>query len=395
VKASSSTGSQSSISSRRPINGLTTLPVRPSPSRQLVSPKKAKSPEVVDLDTDSDRGASKSRPRSVQRSRTSSPHVSTTNYLSAWIKSDVQPIRFEANVRSPQLPTSSRPPTERKDDTSSTQTSLFRNLPQTTRNNSIPPASQQSTRSFQLPKTPTVLIPPSEAQVLRRIKEDISFIRTNPREVEERVGVARFVDIDLNATVFQRAKQKRQKPQTDRQALRLELGEPAPVKDIKDVSITEPSRAVRFLLQERFKPLNPSLSFENRHNQRQLNGKFQFVTKYIWSKGVMRKKQSALPKRACQCSPNESCRGLCKCAIVQAKEPDKVLVDVAGVRPYERNPKGINVLSRELLNLSSRLTPIIFECTKSCSCGNSCANKVVQKGRTLCLQIFMTERCGF
>ena len=37
----------------------------------------------------------------------------------------------------------------------------------------------------------------------------------------------------------------------------------------------------------------------------------------------------------------------------------------------------------------------IIECNSSCGCGQDCWNRVVQKGRTLPLEIFMTPKCGF
>src|SRR5947208_3852078 len=37
----------------------------------------------------------------------------------------------------------------------------------------------------------------------------------------------------------------------------------------------------------------------------------------------------------------------------------------------------------------------IIECNDNCACGANCWNRVVQKGRTLPLEVFMTEKCGF
>lgn len=396
VNRSSDKRSYLAGSSSRPTNGLTTLPVRPSPGRQTLPPKKAVIPEVIDLDTDSEGDIvdkSQHRPLNRPKSRSLTPATADLK-LSDWIKPEVKPIRFDATTQATQLSTTWNQP--RLDRNLATRTNLFHNLPQIKRSAGSPPSSSQpSSKSIQLPKPPTVLIPASEAQVLRKIKEDISYIRVNPQEVETRVGVARFVDTDLNEDIFQKAKQKRQKTSVNRASIKLDLRKAEPVEDVHDSTIIEPRFAIRHVLQERFKHHQPPLTFANRQNERQLSGKFQFVNKYVWSKGVLKKKQQALPKRACQCLPSTACRGSCMCAIVQAKDPGEPLKDVLGVRPYERNSLGLNVLSRGLLDLSSKQTPIIYECTPSCSCGDTCASKVVQKGRTLSLQIFMTEHCGF
>ncbi|PWN19283.1 SET domain-containing protein, partial [Microstroma glucosiphilum] len=37
----------------------------------------------------------------------------------------------------------------------------------------------------------------------------------------------------------------------------------------------------------------------------------------------------------------------------------------------------------------------IFECTKACGCSDDCPNRVVQKGRTVPLEVFKTKMCGW
>ena len=41
------------------------------------------------------------------------------------------------------------------------------------------------------------------------------------------------------------------------------------------------------------------------------------------------------------------------------------------------------------------LKPEIMECNKNCRCDKNCYNRLVQRGRTLPLEIFMTKTCGF
>lgn len=393
------------IKKKSPIisNGISNLSLQPSPIRQISSAK-ASPLVIVDLDTESDKDVSRNKQRkagSPPKVRSPSPQVASLS-LSDWIKPEVKSIRFDPSIKSSRQSDVSRTAVsthtakKAKDQVSSSQ-SLFRNLPQATKNSSSLLKYQRLPGSSQTPKVPSVIVPPTGAQVLRRIKDDITYIRTNPKEVELGVGVARFDDTDLNAAAFDRAKQKRRKGPIKRESLLLDLDPRAPSKSVQDPSeIEQPRSAVRLILQERFhRRHDVPLKFRNRIDERCLDGKFQFVSKYIWSRGVTKRKQTELPYRACRCGETDSCRNACDCAIVQAKKPGKDLKVVHGVQPYEQNAQGITVLSQSFLALSLQQNPVIYECTDKCSCGFLCTNKVVQYGRTLPFEIFETGRCGF
>ena len=53
----------------------------------------------------------------------------------------------------------------------------------------------------------------------------------------------------------------------------------------------------------------------------------------------------------------------------------------------------LTVLTQHFLNYAEKHE--IQECNDDCMCDESCFNRVVQLGRTLPLEVFMTERCGF
>lgn len=377
------------------------LSIRPSPSRQIPVAK-SRSPVIVNLDSESEKEVLKQVRKPSVLHRDHSPDLPVIDLsLSDWIKPEIKPIRFDPNFESSKpdkfscLSPVNKNTTDLPKSHTSSSASLFRGLPQSTKRADGPSKPLSTPSNPQIPKVPVVIVPPTEAQLLRRIKDDIGYIRTNPRNVENGLGVRRFDDADLNAAIFEKAKQKRRKNAVDRESLSLGLDYAEPSKKTKDSTIVEPRSAVRHVLLERFKPHSHEapLTFKNRIDERCLDGKFQFVSQYILRKGVMKRRPAPLPYRACRCVPTELCQGICSCATVQAKEAGKDLKIIPGIRPYKRNARGTIVLTQSILDLSSY--PVIYECTDKCSCGPSCTNKVVQKGRTLPLQIFETGRCGF
>lgn len=111
---------------------------------------------------------------------------------------------------------------------------------------------------------------------------------------------------------------------------------------------------------------------------------FVFINKYQYRAGVVPLSEDFI----CGCTCVDGCEPTqCDC-LAQEEETEGHIV------PYERciqDPK-LFVISKDFLHRKS----MIFECTASCNCqGEKCWNHVVQKGRTVRLEIFDTGPRGF
>lgn len=168
-------------------------------------------------------------------------------------------------------------------------------------------------------------------------------------------------------------------------------------QSLKNLSIGEevlhPAEAARQILTSRFdEQVTPPLTFTNEVNEKRLHGKFQFIDRYVFSQAGIK---TAPPRTnyGCDCS---ECHISCKCFTKDWK--DKAGHHIEQKPTYTRRADGIVVLSEQYL--AQELDPAakhfeITECNELCKCGPDCWNRVVGKGRTLPLEIFQTEKCGF
>ena len=294
-----------------------------------------------------------------------------------------QPIRFntaipsiESNVKSPQ----------------SAQFSL------------VVPLTQDGVRTSQpgIGPVPYRIDPKKEKQsLLEELKKSIEPVKTRLHEVEKYFGQTGFSEAfrtDEDVIRLQNAASIKRKKK--RKGLKLDWGAQPPVAEPDSVSnsdiLVHPTQQVKQLLTDRFQELHdPPLTFANDVNDRRLNGKFQFVDRYIFCQGV----RTANPNQNYGCS----CTGLCEptacqCSLHSHDIRSQSLNTLDSIVTYIRRPDGLVVLSDQYM--LNELTPAahhfeISECNENCSCGPDCFNRVVGRGRTVPLEVFETEKCGF
>jgi len=201
------------------------------------------------------------------------------------------------------------------------------------------------------------------------------------------------------------------KKKVDRSSVKLDWGSSTPTAFNTPGELVHPQKQVKEILTDRFhKPFGPPLSFANNVNDRRLNGKFQFTDRYILRTGVREADPgSNYGCRDCggQCHPS-TCECLQKDVDDDDSDDDDDGDDPRGrsggathreqIQTYVRRADGLVVLSdnyieRELNSDAKHFE--ITECNELCPCGPDCWNRVVGKGRTVPLEIYETEKCGF
>lgn len=125
---------------------------------------------------------------------------------------------------------------------------------------------------------------------------------------------------------------------------------------------------------------------------------FRFISENVLGKGVSRVDASFLS--GCECTSVEDCMyGGCEC-LSDLPDLDAELVDSDGdssgrngdqsrVKKFAYYSSGESAGLLRASYLHTRTA--IFECHEQCSCGPGCPNRVVERGRTLPLQIFRTS----
>lgn len=401
-------------------NGMTNLSLRPSPrpqdrveDKQLLNVmKKGSGPnDAIDLISDSEDMMSKRnnrRPRLTDRKASESPsHQDEPYNLEDWMQPETKPIRFDpensGSLKAGLDPTAASSGTRSSSPTKVTR--LTSHIP-SQEPALVNGASSNSPRSRSSQKPIQVLVPPTPAQhdakrkdIVRRLKADVAYIKTHPYEVAAATGVAPFDNTDLDEDISRKARQKKHK-KVDRQAITLDtntyLSSLIKSEECPQMEMVHPRKQARRILTERFKQAYIApLSFENRRNERYIHGKFQFISEHIPNKKVNSKKPIPLPSHACQCQ--DGCEAGCSCTTPREMVNGKIMQSETSFTPYQRLSDDLIVLSSGFLDTWSDKLRVLFECTEGCicSCSNSCKNRVVQKGRTVPLQIFETAHCGF
>ena len=229
-----------------------------------------------------------------------------------------------------------------------------------------------------------------EAHLLAELKKDTSIARSRASTVEEVFGshgLSKHYDdtgsIDQKKSLTQPKAKK-----VKRSKVKLDWGVPLPGSTFNPADVIPPAEQARRLLDAKFEDISSKapLTFLNERNDRQIDGKFQFIDSYIDRGGVLKIK-SAPPDFGCTCFKQcESPDALCRC--LQAQD-DPTLV------PYIRRQDGLTTLNPYFIDVVGSNPQEIYECNDTCTCSKECFNRVVQNGRTVPLQIFMTRRCGF
>jgi hypothetical protein len=107
---------------------------------------------------------------------------------------------------------------------------------------------------------------------------------------------------------------------------------------------------------------------------------FEFVSSYVLRKGVEPVDEQF--RYGCDCGLVCGTTS-CSCLSLERDSTDTIV-------PYNRLPDGTSVLARDFL----KRTAMIFECSSLCGCDKTCWNRVVERGRTVQLEIFHTGNRG-
>lgn len=352
------------------------------------------------------------QPQYNSRNKSANPIRHTDSFQTAsFFTQDLKPIRFDPTSPT-DIPKDSFTSTTSQSTTGTDSATVRKPFIRVPTRGELPPISGATSQLAAQPKHGSqtaskaqvlVKIPPHPSQVLakskdivRKLKQDVSYIKEHPEEVSEFAGVLPFDDTPLDRKALRKAKQIKHK-KVSRNDLSLEfinLSLQSPTPQASASRLVHPRKQARQILQERFRLRQGSnITFENRRNERQLNGKFQFVSDYIPRGKVKTRPQIPLPPRECQCI--DGCGMYCGCLTSHQTDVNAEGVQSAvAVQPYRRRDDGLVVLSDDFIEKWSDKVRI-FECGEFCSCPLTCVNRVVQKGRKVALQIFETRRCGF
>ncbi|KAK4937605.1 hypothetical protein LTR10_021823 [Elasticomyces elasticus] len=233
--------------------------------------------------------------------------------------------------------------------------------------------------------------------MLKELKKSPNIAQEKPEEARRLFGVT-FSNIFAPESDDERmvkvASKKARK--VTRKGIQLEgddLAKSIQRLDLDKITI-HPAQAVRAVLTNRFnEQLSPPITFANDVNERRLPGKFQFVDHYVIREGV---RLAPTSRSGCRC---EDCRiSTCTCFSKTIGDREDSTARIGQNRTYTRRPDGLVVLSDDYIEQELDKTADhyeITECNEFCRCGNDCLNRVVGKGRTVPLEIFQTDKCGF
>ncbi|KAL9109363.1 MAG: hypothetical protein Q9227_005993 [Pyrenula ochraceoflavens] len=186
----------------------------------------------------------------------------------------------------------------------------------------------------------------------------------------------------------------------DRRSISLDLkSEPDPgvlsaLSSLRLNSFLDPQVQAQRIQGQKFEGI-ANLTFTNNMDGSQLHGKFQFTHSYIPGdlkvRKYMRDTHSEEFYAGCGCKVCDS--DSCECIAKEDIENDFEEIEGEDViRTYQINPDYSITLRDDFM---ARENPVIKECNEVCGCGPACMNRLVQRGRTVHLDIFKTPKCGF
>ncbi|KAL1885545.1 hypothetical protein Plec18167_001039 [Paecilomyces lecythidis] len=124
-----------------------------------------------------------------------------------------------------------------------------------------------------------------------------------------------------------------------------------------------------------------TLTLSSEENATSFPDNFDFINAYVLRRGV--EKADASFDAGCDCGIVCDMKS-CTCLSLEEGSDDPII-------PYEIRSDRTYVLSNDFL----KRTAMIFECTALCACSRHCWNRVVERGRTIALNIFDTGIRGF
>ncbi|KAJ9638135.1 hypothetical protein H2204_004446 [Knufia peltigerae] len=261
--------------------------------------------------------------------------------------------------------------------------------------------SQQLLAAFRGPKPRS--IPERRKAMLKELKKGPNIALQNPQEARELFGTClqdfnrpRSDDVYDQRLRKLASKKARKVSRTTRLPSDESLNTSMRKLGLGGGELIHPAETARQILTSRFDEyVNPPLTFANDVNQRRLQGKFQFVDRYIFScPGI----KTAPPSTNYGCDCVHCHSSTCLCSRKDWKDEATGQKYTKQIPTYTRRSDGLVVLSEEYID--RELDPSarhfeITECNELCGCGPACWNRVVGNGRTLSLEIFETAKCGF
>ncbi len=131
-------------------------------------------------------------------------------------------------------------------------------------------------------------------------------------------------------------------------------------------------------------------------NNEVLNPNFRFIDHSIIAKDVPVAEDSF--RTGCDCADDEDCMySTCHCLDEMAPDSDEDTDNASHARPrrkrfaYHSSGAKAGLLRSRILDSREP----IYECHEGCNCSLLCPNRVVERGRTVPLQIFRTENRGW
>ena len=229
--------------------------------------------------------------------------------------------------------------------------------------------------------------------LLKQLRRSTAPVKDRLPTVERYVGQTGFsstFDIDDVERRLQKLAIKHQR-EVKRSDVKLEWPSDTSRSEQTRPKLRHPAKQVKEVLTARFKDIpGPPLTFDNKINDRQLNGKFQFVDRYLLSPSV--KMAPSNTNHGCKCL-GYCDRDVCECLIMQTGSSGRV-----HVKTYTQRADGIVVLEDDYVRNELDATQHhyeITECNERCGCDPDCWNRNVGRGRTVRLEVFETAKCGF
>ena len=233
-----------------------------------------------------------------------------------------------------------------------------------------------------------------EQELLEKLALDTDIIKSRATSVERYFGsrLATFHDTLEKSQVSRKLPIESKKRVVDRDKILLETdARPRSSNKIHRSHLRTPAQQASKILERSVTvQTKPPLTIKNTLDDQKLHGKFQFISDYVYRPGVRVVDKGA--DYGCNCQ--ETCGPpTCLCKPFNDQSQNAPII-----APYIRNHYGVNVLSDEFLESLQRTDAPrseIVECNQYCSCSQDCVSRVVQKGRQIPLEIFMTAKCGF
>ncbi|KAK4444930.1 hypothetical protein QBC34DRAFT_414300 [Podospora aff. communis PSN243] len=140
------------------------------------------------------------------------------------------------------------------------------------------------------------------------------------------------------------------------------------------------------------------ISIRNTVDGEVLNPNFRFIDHSVIGKGVLVADSSF--RVGCDCEDDEECMySSCQCLDEMAGGSDEELDDDTVPHKPRRKRFAYHSRGAKAGLLRSRILEhsrdAIYECHDGCNCSRNCPNRVVERGRTVPLQIFRTEDRGW